>query len=154
MWWRGAVAGFLGGVLAAGAMSVAHKAFSIIAPDAKAPASEGDDATVKTAEAILGRPLPDHRKPLAGTLVHYAFGGSVGAVYGAVAAVTPRVTFGLGVPFGIAVWLGAHVVTVPALGLAEPPTRRPLSKEAPEFVMHVLYGAVTEAARRLLRGRS
>jgi uncharacterized membrane protein YagU involved in acid resistance len=154
MWWRGAMAGCLGGVLAAGAMSVAHKAFSAIAPPAEAPAAEGDDATVKTAEAILRRPLPDDRKLLAGTLVHYAFGGSVGAVYGAVAEIVPRVTRGFGVPVGLAVWLGAHAITVPALGLAPPPTRRPLSKEAPEFVMHVLYGLVTEAARRLLRGRS
>jgi uncharacterized membrane protein YagU involved in acid resistance len=97
--------------------------------------------------------LPEDKKPLAATLVHYAFGGVVGAVYGGVAEIVPRVTTGLGVPFGIAVWLGAHVVTVPALGLAEPPARRPLGKEAPEFLLHVVYGAVTEAVRRLLRGR-
>jgi uncharacterized membrane protein YagU involved in acid resistance len=55
------------------------------------------------------------------------------------------------VPFGLAVWLGAHVITVPALGLAEPPTRRPRSKEGLELLLHVVYGAVTETVRRLAR---
>jgi len=45
------------------------------------------------------------------------------------------------------------VMTVPALGLAEPPTRQPLAKEMPELGMHFLYGMVTELVRRLLRGR-
>jgi putative membrane protein len=54
-------------------------------------------------------------------------------------------------PFGVAVWLGAHVIVVPALGLAPPPTRRPLGKEAVEFVLHLVYGAVTELGRRQLR---
>ena len=72
-------------------------------------------------------------------------------MYGAVAELVPRVSTGLGVPFGLAVWLGAHVITVPALGLAESPARRPLSKEAPELGLHVVYGAVAELARRVLR---
>ena len=150
--WRGALAGLVGGLLAAGAMSVTHKAL----PKAGAPADEGDDATVKTAEAVMrpltGRPVPEDKKPFASQAVHYAFGASVGAVYGAVAELVPRVTSGFGVPFGLAVWLGAHVITVPALGLAQSPARRPLSKEAPELGLHAIYGGVTEAVRRLLRG--
>jgi putative membrane protein len=95
--------------------------------------------------------LPENKKPLAGNVVHYAFGASVGALYGGVAAVVPRVTTAVGLSFGVAVWLGAHVILVPALGLAEPPTRRPLSKEGLEFLLHLVYGAVTEIVRRLVR---
>jgi putative membrane protein len=159
--WRGAAAGLLGGVIAAGAMSLGHKGLAGIAglDGAKPPrAEQGDDATVKTANLLMhrvvGRPLAEHAKPLAGHIVHYAFGGGVGALYGAAAELVPRVTMGFGLAWGVAVWLGAHAVTVPALGLAEPPTRRPLSKEAPEFVLHLLYGSVTEFLRRLLCGRS
>ena len=152
--WRGALAGFLGGVLAAGAMSAAHKILGAIASTPRdTQASEGDDATVKTAEAILRRRLSEDTKPLAGNVVHYAFGGITGAVYGAVAEIAPRVTVGFGAPFGAAVWLGAHAITVPALGLAEPPTRRPLASEASELALHLLYGATTEGVRRLLGGR-
>src|SRR5439155_105356 len=89
----------------------------------------GDDATVKTVDAImrtvLRQSLPEKKKPLAGTLVHYAFGGVMGALYGGLAEVVPRAAAGFGLPFGAAVWLGAHVITVPALGLAEPPPSQP-----------------------------
>jgi putative membrane protein len=157
--WRGAAAGLLGGLIAAGAMSLAHKGLGMAGLDGAKPpqAEQGDDATVKVADGLMqrlfGRPLAENTKPLAGHVVHYAFGGGVGALYGGSAELAPRVTTGVGLPFGIAVWLGAHVITVPALGLAKPPTRRPLSIEAPEFLLHLVYGAVAELLRRFLRGR-
>jgi putative membrane protein len=157
--WRGVIAGLVGGAIAAGAMSVVHTSLGEIAsarqPEPPSPQQQQDDATVKVANAmtrrLLDRPLPDDKKPLAGSLVHNAFGASVGAVYGGVAELAPRVTMIVGVPFGLAVWLGAHVITVPALGLAEPPTRQPPSKEALELLLHVIYGVVTETVRRLFR---
>jgi len=76
----------------------------------------------------------------------------VGALYGAAAAIVPRVTTAFGLPFGVAVWLGAHVIVVPALGLADSPVRQPIPKEAEEFALHLAYGSVTELVRRLLRG--
>ena len=157
---RGTIAGLVGGIIAAGAMSVVHKGLVGITAGTRPPApnmnqQQDDDATVKVADGVmrwlLHRRLPEDRKPLAGHLVHYAFGGGVGALYGGVATVAPRVTAALGLPFGIAVWLGAHVITVPALGLAPLPTRQPPSKEAIEFALHLVYGAVTETVRRLVR---
>ena len=157
--WHGVIAGLVGGVIAAGAMSVAHKGVARISagarPQKPSDQQQNEDATVKVADGIarwlLRRPLPENKKPLAGNVIHYAFGASVGALYGGVAAVVPRVTTAVGLPFGVAVWLGAHVIMVPALGLAEPPARRPLSKEGPEFLLHLVYGAVTEIVRRLVR---
>jgi hypothetical protein len=142
-------------------MGIAHKALtSLMRPSAgAAPSAEtGDDATVKIVDLamrrLLDRPLPEAAKPWTGTLVHYAFGGGVGGVYGAVAERVSRVTTAVGLPFGVAVWLGAHVIAVPAAGLAPPPTRRPLSAESVELVLHLVYGAVTELVRRLLRGHA
>lgn len=150
--WRGMVAGLVGGAIAAGAMSVVHKGLSRQQPPAE---QNQDDATVKVADGVmrtfLRRPVPEEQKPLAGNVVHYAFGASVGAAYGGVAELMPSITKLVGVPFGLAVWLGAHVITVPALGLAEPPTRLPPSKEGLELLLHGVYGAVTEAVRRLTR---
>jgi putative membrane protein len=152
---RGALIGLVAGLLAAGAMSLAYRGVERILPKPAAPAAQRpEDATVKVASAILrlgGRTLTENEKPVAGTVVHYAFGASVGAVYGALAEFAPRVAAGIGLPFGLAVWLGAHVVTVPALGLAEPPTRQPLGKEGVELGLHLVYGMVTELVRRLLR---
>jgi uncharacterized membrane protein YagU involved in acid resistance len=157
--WRGIVAGLIGGAVAAGAMSVAHKGLIAIGsstrqPTAAAEQEQDEDATVKVARAIAGwlhLPLPTDKKPLAGSLVHYAFGATVGGLYGGLATVAPRATAALGLPFGVAVWLGAHVIMVPALGLAPPPTRQPPLKEAFEFALHLVYGGVTELARRFIR---
>lgn len=152
---RGALAGFVGGLLAAGAMSLAHRIVEEMIPRPAAPAAQqAEDSTVKVASGVVGlvgRTLSESEKPVAGTIVHYAFGAPVGAAYGALAELAPVVIAGVGVPFGIAVWLGAHVIAVPALGLAEPPTRQPLGKEAEEFGLHLVYGVVTELVRRLLR---
>ena len=156
---RGALAGFFGGLMAAGAMSLGHTVISgalskpdPASTDEKAPKEE--DATVKVASAVasrVGYQLAETDKPKAGSLVHYAFGASVGAVYGALAEVAPIVKVGVGLAFGSAVWLGAHVIMVPALGLAKPPTQRPPAQEAQEFGLHLLYGLTTELVRRLLR---
>jgi uncharacterized membrane protein YagU involved in acid resistance len=127
--WRGLIAGLVGGTIAAGAMSVVNRGLTEIGVGArqqKPPAEQqqDEDAALKVADGIarrlLRRPLPKAQKPLAGNLVHYAFGASIGALYGGVAAVVPRVTAAVGLPFGFAVWLGAHVITVPALGSQSP----------------------------------
>jgi putative membrane protein len=152
-WLRGALVGFVGGLLAAGAMSLAHRLVGEMIPQPAAPPAE--DPTVKVASGItriVGHSLSEAQKPLVGSAVHYTFGASVGAVYGAIAEGTPRVTAGVGLPFGVAVWLGAHVIAVPAFGLAAPPTQQPRSKEGVEFGLHLVYGLVTEVVRRLLRG--
>jgi putative membrane protein len=152
---RGALLGLVGGLLAAGAMSLAHQLVSQVAPNAEPPAApKEEDSTVKVASGameLVGAKLAEDQKPLASSIVHYGFGASVGAVYGAVAEIVPRVAVGAGLPFGMAVWLGAHVIAVPALGLAEPPMRQPVRKEAEEFGLHLLYGLTTELVRRFLR---
>ena len=154
---RGIVAGLVAGAVGAGAMSLVHKGLMAVTsrpPSAAAQQERDEDPTVKVADAITRplrhRPLAEDEKPLAGNLVHYAFGAGVGGLYGGFATVMPRVTVALGLPFGVAVWLGAHVIMVPALGLAPPPTRQPLTKETVELALHLVYGAVTELGRRLI----
>lgn len=152
---RGAAAGLVGGLLAAGAMSLAHRVLAERSPEAQAgPSSRPEDPTVKVASEatrLAGYRLRKEHKASAGSIVHYAFGAVVGALYGATAEIAPRAKTALGLPFGAAVWLGAHVVAVPALGLAGSPVHQPLGKEAEEFGLHLLYGSVTELGRRLLR---
>jgi len=80
--------------------------------------------------------------------VHYGFGATMGALYGAAAAVTPVVTIGAGTAYGAAVWLGAHAIVVPALGLARSPLREPPGKEALELVLHLAYGVAVGLVHR------
>ena len=112
-----------------------------------------EDPTAKVAAAgarLVGLRLSKDEKPFASHIVHYAFGASVGAVYSAVAERVPGATAAWGLPFGVAVWLGAHVTAVPALGLADPPTRQPVGQEVKEFGLHLIYGTTTELVRYLL----
>src|SRR5262245_48055919 len=148
------VGGLLGGLVGAAAMSAAHTAISRARPPAPPPAGpQQDDATVKVADAlsraVRRAPLSERAKPLAGSIVHYAFGATTGLAHGAAAGVTPLVGAGGGLGFGAFVWLGAHVVTVPALGLAPSPRRQPLDQEGLEFALHLLFGMCAEQVRRL-----
>jgi uncharacterized membrane protein YagU involved in acid resistance len=154
--WKGLATGLVAGLVAAWVMGHFHQQASR-APGMPTPPAGAEDSTEKTAAAISERlfhhPLSPDDKRAAGPLVHYAFGASVGGIYGAAAEIAPAVTKGLGAPFGAAVWLGAHVIAVPALGLAAPITRSSASTEAVELAAHLVYGAVVETLRRVLRRR-
>jgi uncharacterized membrane protein YagU involved in acid resistance len=123
--------------------------------DKKQKKEEGENATVKTAEAIseniFDHELEKTEQPTAGNAVHYAFGTTVGAIYGAAAEVAPVTSFGYGLPFGTALFIGADEIAVPALGLSEPPTEIPLSKHAYGLSSHLVYGLTADIVRRAVR---
>jgi len=115
-----------------------------------------DDATMKTADAVVsavtgGRHLSHEEREKGGPIVHYAFGAIMGGVYGAVAEGIPGTTFGFGTAFGTALFAGADLVAVPALNLSGSAGDAPVSSLATPFAAHLVYGAATEAVRRLVR---
>ena len=116
---------------------------------------EQEPATVKAAEAIsegvFGHELTKSEKKVAGPAVHYAFGTSVGGLYGAVAEVVPEVRVGAGLPFGAVFWLVADETAVPLLGLSKSPTEYPLSTHVYALASHFVYGLTTEVVRRAVR---
>jgi putative membrane protein len=115
--------------------------------DAEPATSKAADAL---SEAATGEPLPDERKALGGELVHYAFGGAVGAMYGAAAAGREEITAWAGLPFGATLWLVADEVGVPLVGLSRKPTAYPLKTHASALAAHLVYGLTTETVRKLL----
>jgi putative membrane protein len=149
---RAPLAGALGGLIACFAMSQFHSFFQKMESSAE---DKEEDSTVKTASGVSLRlfhhELTPLQKQIAGPVVHYGFGASIGALYGGTVEVLPVLRAGWGMPFGVAVWLGAHVISVPALGLSEPVTRSTPRREAVEFGAHLVYGAVVESVRHLLR---
>jgi uncharacterized membrane protein YagU involved in acid resistance len=80
--------------------------------------------------------------------VHYAFGTTVGLLYGMTAALWPGAATGFGALFGTAVWIGADEAALPALGLSAPPHEYDVSHHLYGFAAHLLYGTVTEGVRR------
>lgn len=145
--------GLLGGLAGAAVMSAAHARLTRVGLlDAPSAREREEDATARVADVLSrtlrGRPLAQRARVTAASVVHYGFGAAMGLVYGAVAAVAPRATVGGGLGFGGAVWLGAHVVVVPALGLAPVPWHRPPRHEGAELALHLAYGATVEMVRR------
>lgn len=118
---------------------------------------EAEPATQKVAEAVsegvFHRELSEEEKRKAGPVVHYAFGATMGGLYGAVAELLPSVTIGAGLPFGAGFWLVAEEIVVPALGLTPPPHRVPVKKHALGLGGHLLYGGILEGVRRLVRSQ-
>ena len=163
--------GMLAGALAGCAASWVMNQFMAMRPSSNAPApaprGQGqesgqsqasnldEDATVKTATAIsqrvLHRELTPAEKQLAGPLVHYAYGTTIGALYGGLAELMPVTAAGLGMPFGMAIWMLGDEIAVPALGLAKPPTEYGPEVHADALSAHLMYGATTDLLRRVLR---
>ena len=114
-----------------------------------------ENATVKTAQRIsqqvLHRDLSPTEKQIAGPAVHYAYGSLVGALYGGLAELLPITSFGLGMPFGFALWLLGDEIAVPALGLGKKPTEYSPEVHADALAAHFMYGATTDLLRRVLK---
>jgi uncharacterized membrane protein YagU involved in acid resistance len=149
--WKGAVAGLAGGLAASWVMNEFQAGLS------KATQDHGgsEDATMKAAgsiaKTVLGRELSHGEKAQAGPFVHYAFGGLMGALYGAAVEVAPKAQAARGLSFGTALWFGADEVGVPAAGLSGPPMESPPSVHASALASHLVYGFTVDLVRRAVR---
>ena len=150
--WKGFLAGAFGGLIASFAMG---KFYSLLPGSESYSQPDKEDSTVRVASAIsqtvFHYELTPYQKKIAGTAVHYTFGTTMAAAYGVLVEFRRSERLGWGLPFAFAIWLGAHVIIVPAFGLSEPITRVAPNAEAAEFASHLVYGAVPEGLRRLLR---
>jgi putative membrane protein len=116
---------------------------------------EEEPATMKAAvavsESVFQHELePEELKP-AGELVHYLYGGAIGALYGWAAERSEVARMASGTLFGAAVWFGSDEIGVPMFGLSKAPTEYPLSTHASALASHLVYGVTTELVRRSLR---
>lgn len=150
---KGFLAGAAAGLAASAAMSEFHSIFQ--RPGSSSDAGEKEDSTVQAASAIAGiifrHKLTREQKRVAGSMMHYGFGATLGAFYGAAVEFVPELRAGCGALFGVAAWLGAHVITVPALGLSDPITKSAPAAEAIEFGAHLVYGVTAESLRCEIR---
>jgi hypothetical protein len=177
--WKGLAAGVVGGLVASAVMNEFQTLLSRLAEGEErshgaqslqqgSPAhgvgrelrergsdDEDDDAPERLANAVavglFDRELTKSEKETAGTALHYAYGTSMGALYGAAAELAPGVVTGAGLPFGAAVWATADEGVVPLLGLSKKPTEYPLSIHAYALASHLVYGLTAEVVRRAVR---
>ena len=161
--WKGVAAGAIGGIVASWVMEEFQSAWIKVAKNLqsqnvsneKEKSHDQEPATIKAAEMVaqklFGHHLKNEEKGLAGNAVHYATGGTSGAVYGIAAEFAPQVTGGAGLPFGTAVWLAIDEGAVPLLGLSKGPTEYPVSTHVYALASHFVYGLTTEVVRRAVR---
>jgi putative membrane protein len=167
----GAAAGALGGIAGSWAMIVFNHAVggtengerpqqhrrNAASPNETDSTISDEPASMQIAslagEHLTGAPIGERAREVGGSLVHYAFGAAVGALYGAAAEYRPDTAALGGLPFGTGVWVAADEVGLPLLGLAHNPTEYPASRHLAAFTSHVVFGLTAEAVRRQLRGR-
>jgi len=165
---KGAVAGLVAGLAAAWVMNQFQAAWSTAAKRMSPPDDDerrrggppqqqiDPNATAMVAQAIakrtIARSLTKEELGIAGPAVHYAFGGSIGALYGALAEAAPaRPTAATGAAYGTLVWIAGDEVAVPLLGLSKPDSAYPLEAHAQAWASHIVYGVTTELVRRGVR---
>lgn len=160
---KGLAAGMIGGLVASWVMDEFQYAWIKVTSsnreplqqDASDQSHDEEPATVKAAQIvsakIFGHQLAENEKEMAGAAVHYATGGTSGAVFGVAAELAPEVTAAAGIPFGTAVWLVVDEGAVPLLGLSKGPTAYPISSHVYALASHFVFGLTTEVVRRALR---
>ena len=160
---RGLVTGAVAGLVGTWAMSEAQRLWTHMVDDHPPESaggrhdardwqerSEDQNANELAAQAIagvlLGRRLTHEELRVAAPFLHYSFGATMGALYGAYAERRP--VDAAGAAFGTTVWLAADEIAMPLLGLSEDTTRRPLEMHLQSLAAHLVYGAATELTRR------
>lgn len=142
---KGLVAGLIGGLAAAAAKSIAGRLYP-----------GGPGKMQEPAELIAGR---DSVYSLSGGTrgngdeeTQWGYGAAVGAAYGALAEFYPAVTAKDGASFGIALMTLTHEASSQMKSLpasSEKESNREFTNEA---TTHLVFGVVTEAVRRFVRG--
>jgi len=141
---KGALAGLVGGLVGTAVKSVAEEFFPPRAPSTESP-------PVVLAEKVAGAETVEGHEDAVEQGIHWTFGVTTGMTYGALVEASPRLSTGYGIPFGAALFAMTHGASVPALGLEDPPTERPLSLQTNEFVTHLFYGVAVDLTRRFVR---
>lgn len=113
------------------------------------------DITKSLARAA-GMPIddrPNHEQAAVALAAHFAYGASVGAVYGSVAGRSRLSPKAEGAAFGLLVWGGNYLLGLPALGLLTPATEHPPRRVALMVVAHLVWGAALGTAAQAMDRR-
>jgi len=75
-------------------------------------------------------------------VIHFTFSILSGMAYGALVEFFPIVALGTGIAFGLAIWIGAHEIVMPWMGLTPATWNLPLNEQGSEFFGHIGWGLV------------
>ncbi len=75
-------------------------------------------------------------------VIHFSFSILSGMLYGALVEFFPIVALGTGIAFGLAVWVGAHLIVMPWMGLTPATWNLPMNEQGSELFGHIGWGLV------------
>jgi hypothetical protein len=101
--------------------------------------------------ALTGQDPNSETKNVLSYLVDYVYGSLQGGIYGALTGPSVPRDLLAGPVFGTTIWLLGDEGAVSLLGLADGPTKYPLSQHLHRWAAHVAYGTATAAATTALR---
>ena len=114
-----------------------------------------ESAPVKAASAVsekvLGHELSRREKEVAGPMVHYLFGSTLGLFYGIGSEFMPWMSFGGGAPFGATVMVATEEITSPALRFSQPPRLHEKTTHLYSLLSHIIYGITCDLVRKQVR---
>lgn len=150
------VRGGLAGVAGTAVMTMMMKKVSPeVMPEDMRPDEFPPKKVVEWAEEESGHPhaLTESQEQRAAMGAHFAYGSGSGAAYG---ILRERVFEGLPAPvagmmFGVGLWAVGFEGWMPALGVQEATTDRPVKKWPAPIMMHMVYGASTAIAYEALK---
>jgi len=135
--------GLLAGVAGTAAMTVSSTL------EAKLQGRESSSAPADAAGKVLGvQPRDPDGEARFATAVHWGYGTGWGAVRGLIGLTGMRGPTAMLAHFG-AVW-GSELAMLPALDVAPPPWKQPLSGIGMDAFHHLVYAAATSTAYALL----
>jgi len=144
--WRGALAGLMGGIAGTAAKLLVEQ---VIPPRA---VLEGAPPQVR-GEHVAGHALVNTEKKVARHGIHWSLGPLIGAAYGAAVEYEPELTVRHGAAFGLGLNGISHKHLLPLLGMPAPAEQETRQERFREVAGLVVYGVVTETVRRMIRGR-
>jgi len=143
---KGLLAGLIAGVVATAAKTLVEKVYP--------PRVEGEpEPPAVLAEKVAGHALAPVQKQIAAESIHWGFGATIGAAYGALAEYYPSATSRDGVNFGMTLMALTHETALPAMGLSAAPANQTRREKSSEIASHIVFGLVAETTRRFLRKR-
>jgi putative membrane protein len=86
-------------------------------------------------------------------VIHFGFSIALALLYVVIAEYNPKIKLWMGAAFGVAVWIGAHLIVMPILGLTPGTFHLPFDENLSEFFGHIVWLVSIEIVRRDLRSR-
>jgi len=149
------IAALVAGAVGSLAMDVIQEGF-IALFDRKHDPEDPDEETeaIVAVVARISKLLPSEtlrRNPRTiGRVIHYVFGGAFALAYAAVRSRQPKVGVGMGLAFGVALWILSDTILIPATRLGRPWWLYSLSQRANALLSHLCYAATVEGVLRAL----